>query len=333
MIPALLVVTVIAFVPTLIYVGLLWWLDRHEKEPLGLLLTTFLWGAVPSIALALIMQVVLDIPLTVVRDVHQLTYELVGASFIAPLTEEAVKALGLLGLFLLWRRELDSPLDGLIYGGLVGFGFAAIENVSYFLGAYAQEGYHGVLWLALMRAGVFGLNHAMYTGFTGLGVALAVEWRSKVPAWIPVVAGFVLAVFAHALHNGLATVTSYTGPLFLLMTIAVDWVGIGFLLLVALGSLIWERHRLAAYLEKLAAEGLIAETERPVLESSFQRGVARLRALLGQGVRGWWRMWRYHQVLANGAFAWHRVQQGDQQARVRLERLEREMRELATTEG
>lgn len=329
MILTLLLITIMAFAPTLVYVGVLWWLDRYEKEPVSLLVTAFIWGAVPSIVLALLMQVVLDIPLTIVRDVNQLTYELMGASFVAPLTEEGVKALALLGLFLLWRRELDSPLDGLIYGGLVGFGFATVENVFYFLSAYSHEGLEGVLGLALLRAGVFGLNHAMYTGFTGLGVALAVEMRPKVPVWVPITIGFGLAVLTHALHNGLATFTSYTGSFFLLVTIAVDWVGIGFLLLVVLGSLGVERQRLAAYLGKLVAAGLITKAERIVLLSSFRRGMARAHVLLNHGLQGWWRMWRYHQALANGAFAWHRARQGDQQAHARLQELEREIRKMA----
>ncbi|MBN1813813.1 MAG: PrsW family intramembrane metalloprotease, partial [Anaerolineae bacterium] len=153
----------LSFVPMLLYAAVLWWLDRYEKEPIGLLSVAFLWGAVPSIILALIMQIVLDVPLMAIQDSNQLTYELLGASVVAPLTEEGIKALALILLLVLLKREIDSPLDGLIYGGMVGFGFAAVENVFYLFGALTEGGFSEVLGLAFLRAGIFGLNHAMYT--------------------------------------------------------------------------------------------------------------------------------------------------------------------------
>ena len=91
-----LLIVVLSFVPALLYATVLWWLDRYEKEPLALLAVAFLWGAVPSVILALIMEVVLDAPLTAIQSSNQLTYELLGASVVAPFVEEAVKALALI---------------------------------------------------------------------------------------------------------------------------------------------------------------------------------------------------------------------------------------------
>ena len=93
----------LGFIPMLLYATFLWWLDRYEKEPLALLLVAFLWGAVPSIILALIMQVVLDIPIVAISG-NQLMYNLLGASVVAPLTEEGIKALSLLMLLIILRR-------------------------------------------------------------------------------------------------------------------------------------------------------------------------------------------------------------------------------------
>ncbi|HOT92216.1 MAG TPA: hypothetical protein PLJ78_09370 [Anaerolineae bacterium] len=39
--------------PMLLYAAVLWWFDRYEKEPLALLVAAFVWGAIPSIILAL----------------------------------------------------------------------------------------------------------------------------------------------------------------------------------------------------------------------------------------------------------------------------------------
>ena len=56
------------------------------------------------------------------------------AAVVAPITEEGAK--GLFILLLLWfrRRVIDGVLDGIVYAGLVGVGFAFTENILY-LGA------------------------------------------------------------------------------------------------------------------------------------------------------------------------------------------------------
>ena len=55
---------------------------------------------------------------------------------VAPVTEEATKGAFLL-LLLWWRRaELDGVLDGIVYAGMVGIGFAFVENILYLAAAY-----------------------------------------------------------------------------------------------------------------------------------------------------------------------------------------------------
>src|SRR5512144_597912 len=112
-----------AAVPALVYGWLIWWLDRYEKEPLWLIAVAFLWGSLPAIGLSVLFEVVLQVPLassTIGPDL---------ASWgLAALVEEPIKALALVGLFLFMRREFDGPLDGIVYGSLVGFGFSMTEN-------------------------------------------------------------------------------------------------------------------------------------------------------------------------------------------------------------
>ena len=112
-----------AAIPTAIYGMLVWWLDRYEKEPPWLIAAAFLWGSLPAIGLALLFELGLQIPLARSPIGPDL-----AAWGLAPLVEEPVKALALVGLFLLARREFDGPLDGIVYGSLVGFGFSMTEN-------------------------------------------------------------------------------------------------------------------------------------------------------------------------------------------------------------
>src|SRR6476660_10248159 len=96
----------LALAPTLLYAVILWWLDRYEKEPLPLLLVAFMWGAVPAILLALLLERWAGLPLEQVILADQ-AREITMASLVAPLVEEAFKAVILVVLFLAYRREFD----------------------------------------------------------------------------------------------------------------------------------------------------------------------------------------------------------------------------------
>ncbi|HRQ89239.1 MAG TPA: PrsW family intramembrane metalloprotease [Bacteroidia bacterium] len=193
---------VLGIVPMAIYALLIWRLDRWEKEPLPLLFAAFLWGAVPSILFALVAQVVLGAPKPPEGMEASLMSELYDASFLAPLTEELVKGFGVLLIFLLFRREIDSVLDGLVYGSMVGFGFAAVENIAYFVG---QPDAASLLVLFFMRAFLFGMLHALFTGLTGVGLALGKFSTSPPMKILWPLLGLGAAMGTHALHNYFAT--------------------------------------------------------------------------------------------------------------------------------
>lgn len=92
--PHILTSIVTAIVPTIIYSILLWWLDRYEKEPLHLLFAAFFWGAIPAIALAVLFEFILAIPFE-----HSPLGPHMTRLGIAPIVEEPLKALALIGLF------------------------------------------------------------------------------------------------------------------------------------------------------------------------------------------------------------------------------------------
>ena len=94
-------------IPSLVAIVILWWLDRYEKEPLWLLTIVFLWGAVPTIIMSLVFQIVLDLPLAAMLG-PSILYEATGAGIIAPLTEETFKALIILAVFLVYGVVADN---------------------------------------------------------------------------------------------------------------------------------------------------------------------------------------------------------------------------------
>ncbi|MEM7697231.1 MAG: PrsW family intramembrane metalloprotease [Verrucomicrobiota bacterium] len=202
----LLASVLLGIIPMVIYALIVWHLDRWEKEPLHLMIAAFVWGFLPSAVFAIIAQAILDLPIRTTEP-PSLTVELYSASIVAPLTEEFIKGLGVLLVFIIFRNEIDSVLDGLVYGSMVGFGFSAVENILYFS---TQPDAASLLFLFVLRAIVFGMLHALFTGLFGVGLALGKFSRSFSGKLLWPLLGLALAMVTHAMHNYFATVGGET---------------------------------------------------------------------------------------------------------------------------
>lgn len=320
---AVLVIPALAFIPMLLYALFLWWLDRYEKEPLRFILAAFFWGAVPAIIFSAIAQFALDVPAS---PGTELETELLGAGLIAPLTEEPFKALLLLFLVLRHRHEIDTPLDGILYGGLVGFGFASTENLVYFLGAYEMEGLGGVFLLALFRAVLFGLNHALFTGCTGLGFALARTAAQRWLRWTAPVLGLGLGITLHAVHNVGATLASVACWPILVSALS-DWGGALALLGLTVYISLRERSWLVRYLADEVEAHILSPQDYETITSYWRRVAERSRALLRGDLARWWRLGKYYRLASELAFARRRFQVvgADAETDRRIYRLRREI--------
>ena len=300
----LFLVFIFGIVPMVVYALILWWFDRYEKEPLGLLIAAFLWGGIPAIGFSLVAQLVLEVPIS--SFVSPLASDLIGATVVAPVTEEVFKGAALLLLLLFFRKEIDSPLDGIIYGGLVGFGFAAVENVFYFVGAFTESGLGGLALLTVFRAFLFGLNHALFTGLTGLGLALArtaTRWPVKVGA--PVV-GLLLGMTAHGVHNGsVALGAELCWPC--LITFASDWGGVVVLVGVMIWASVQEQRWITTHLADEVERGTLSQEDYAVVGSSIARLVQRAHTLYSGDLRRWSGLGRYYRLATELAFAKRRL--------------------------
>ncbi len=313
----ILLALVIGVLPMVAYALVLWWFDRYEKEPLGLLIAAFLWGAVPAIIFSLIAELVLDLPIS--YFVEPVTASLIGAAVVAPVAEEVFKGMALVLLFLFFRKEIDGPLDGIIYGGLVGFGFAAVENVLYFASAFVESGLGGLALLTVFRALLFGLNHAMFTGLTGLGLALACtmpDWPVRVGA---PVAGLLLGMTAHGIHNGSVMLgAELCWPC--LITFASDWGGVLILLAVITWASVREQRWIVTFLADEVGLGTLSQEDYAVVCSYTRRVAVRASALFGGDFRHWLDLGRCHRLATELAFNKRRLThfpaEKDTQARV-----------------
>lgn len=287
---------VAAVIPAGLYIGITYWFDHYEKEPAWLLMATFLWGAVPSIILALIFNLLGALPFYLVGGAG--LADAAGAVLVAPVVEETIKALALLGMFLLNRQEIDSLLDGIIYGAMVGMGFAMVENVFYFVEAFNSGGFGEWGTLVFLRAVLFGLNHSLFTAMTGLGFALARHARQRWVRFVAIPAGWLTAIFLHFTHN---LVSSFPGVLCLILPFT-DWGGVLLLLLIVVWSLTQEKRWISQYLAEEVGWGTLTARQYERAQSSWLRSRHRFNALVDFGPGRFMKTRRFYHLCSELAY-------------------------------
>jgi RsiW-degrading membrane proteinase PrsW (M82 family) len=201
------------FVPALINVAILNWLDRYEKEPKSLLAFMFFWGFLFASGGAFIINTLGGLGVYIFTGSESAT-DFVTASVFAPLVEESLKGLAVLIVFLFFRREFDSILDGMIYAGIAALGFAATENAYYIYSyGYAEGGWSQFWLLVFVRVILVGWQHPFYTAFTGIGLAASRLTRNGALKLIAPLAGWTAAVLTHSFHNTFASLVGGIGGL------------------------------------------------------------------------------------------------------------------------
>jgi RsiW-degrading membrane proteinase PrsW (M82 family) len=317
----------IGFSTSLVFAYILYWLDRYEKEPLLLLGGVFLWGAVIAAGSAFLINTFLGLGIYVFTNSSVLT-DIATGSIVAPLVEETLKSLAVLVVFLVFHSEFDSILDGIIYAGVAALGFAATENTYYiFTYGFQQGGWSGLISLAFIRIILVGWQHPFYTAFFGIGIAIARLNRNLAVKIISPLVGLGAAMFAHGLHNTIATLLPSGLPGTMIGT-AVDWTGWFFMFII----IIWATWREQLVLKKyLAAEvqvQTITQTQMRTATSGWLQMFARFTAIFNGK---YLKTARFYQVCGEYAHKrWQYDQLGDEGGNLAMiQRLRLEMVQLA----
>jgi RsiW-degrading membrane proteinase PrsW (M82 family) len=288
---------VAAVAPVLFYVALIYWVDRYEKEPGWLLSAAFLWGAIPAALLALVFNLAFSVPLYFIFD--ERAAEMAAAGVFAPVIEEVAKAVILFIILLVRRHELDSPLDGIIYGAMVGMGFAMVENVLYYQAAFSEDGPAGWNIVVVVRGIIFGLNHALYTAMTGLGIALAKISPNRLVRFGAPLLGLGTAIALHAFHN-LTMFAGSQGPF--LAGLLFDWSGVLLTLAIIFLALYQERRWMRHYLAEEVTLGTLSADEYRIVSSAALRNRHRLRLLFNEGLGSYRRSGRRFHTCSELAY-------------------------------
>jgi protease PrsW len=295
----------LALVPVGPLIAVYMWLDRYEPEPRSLLLLGLGWGAFVATSGALVLQL-FDTLIFEPTDVSM-------ATIVAPITEEAVKGLFILLLLFYRRNELDGVLDGLVYAGMVGIGFAFTENILYLGASYngtdgmGPGGLVGMTSTFVVRCLFSPFAHPLFTAFAGIGVGIAVSTRKPGVRWLAPVAGYCCAVLAHATWNA-STIfgfEGFAGAYVLIMVPAfagLTWLGVW--------SRRSERRMLTSALGDAAQRGLFPATDIGWVVDLRARREARAYAKQTAGKPGEDAMRDYQQAAIELGFLHHRYLRG-----------------------
>ena len=200
-VPGLIVLA--AAVPALLYAWSITRIDRYDPEPRLALLAALVGGAVLAAYLSHTVNGWLLAWAETLAGGDEARP--LAAGFGAPVVEELAKGATLALLVVLGGTLLDGALDGIVYGALVGVGFAFTENVVYLTFAVLQGGPAGLMQAVYIRALLGGFNHAAFTATTG--AALGHAWSARAPRgrWLVLAVGLGLAIVQHVAWNAVAS--------------------------------------------------------------------------------------------------------------------------------
>jgi len=294
-----------ALVPMPFLLAAFWWLDRYEPEPRRYKWAAFVWGGVVAVAIALSVQVGVG-ALWDISDKRM-------ATFIAPLSEEPAKCAFLLLTFARSRRVFDGFVDGLVYAGLVGLGFAFVENVGYYAGSYLGapdlpiKGAEGATMTFVVR-GVFSpLAHPLFTSAFAISLGLALLVRSRILKVLVVTAGLAVSVGLHGLWNGSA---SYWGGLGFIVTYLVLALVLAGLVAGAIVARVKQGRQLRRALDHVAVRGWLHPNEVTYLCRFADRRRARQHAKAHAGGVAAKAFVRYQRLAVTMAFLYDGVMTG-----------------------
>ncbi|WP_418961413.1 PrsW family intramembrane metalloprotease [Streptomyces tritici] len=307
----------LAVLPVPLLLAAFRWLDRVDPGPWKNLIFAFAWGAGAAALMAFTANTFAlrwIAGATATTDPDDLLS--LGATYVAPVVEESVKAGALLLLFLFRRPRVTGLVDGVVVAGFTATGFAFTENVLYLGNAFGEDLATGAGVLGSKTVMTFfgrivltPFAHPLFTVCTGIGFGLAAATarRHRVRRVLLPLGGLLLAMGVHALWNGsavrsplgfLAVYGAFMVPAFALLT----WLAI------------WSRQRelrtISGRLPAYAAAGWLAPAEPLALSSMRARAVARSYASAAYGAAAGRAVHEYEVFATSLAFLRDRAHRG-----------------------
>ncbi len=249
-----------AVIPMLLYLTIIWFVDRYDREPIGLVLLNFFWGALGAIIFAVIGSGILSSFLDLFIYDENLHSHL-ETIFVAPFVEEITKGFF---LFLTIRNiKFDNMTDGIVYGGAIGLGFGMTENFFYFI----SYGTNVVNWIMIVviRTLFSAVMHCVATATLGAFLGYS-KFKGTGTKTALAIAGLFSAMFIHFAWNFSVSFESTALLGFLFMGITIVIFAVVFSLSVS-----GEKKVLFTELIEEVNNGIIPIEHLNILNSSLRR--------------------------------------------------------------
>lgn len=178
----------LAIAPILSIILYIYVQDKYEKEPRGLLISSFFLGGIVSIIIVFVIYLFTGrfIPIT---DKFSIAQQFVQAFVVVALAEEFSKYV-IVKYFAQPKTAFNEPYDGIIYAVMVSMGFACTENIMYVL----EGGYE----VAILRAFTAVPAHATFGILMGYFMGKAKFSKNR---FVLNMAGLFLAVLFHGAYD------------------------------------------------------------------------------------------------------------------------------------
>lgn len=216
--PNVAVLVALSAVPALLLAVYVRRADVTTKEPLWLLVGTFLLGVLFAPFAGILNSQVTggagleSLPLLVLVPFFFLV--------VGPV-EETVKLLAV-RLFAYGDSRFDTVVDGAVYGAAAGLGFATIENAIYIAQQVAENGESVQVGITAVRA-LAGPGHVIYSGIAGYYLGLA-KFNSE-HAGPLALKGVAIAAVVHAGYNTLVGLVPGLLAVFAGVPVALGFIG------------------------------------------------------------------------------------------------------------
>ena len=177
--------------PVFIILFYIYFRDKYDREPLGLLIKSVVVGIITVIPIILVERLLMII-MPPLGKIPEAAY---NAFIVAGSTEELFKFLAL--YLLVWKSpSFNEKFDGIVYAVFVSLGFAAVENVLYVV----DGGYQTAIVRAITAVpahALFGITMGYYLGIARMYSELKRSYLRKaifIPILLHGIYDFILMV-------------------------------------------------------------------------------------------------------------------------------------------
>lgn len=177
--------------PVFIILFYIYFRDKYDREPLGMLIKALLLGIVIVVPVIFVERMLM----TMMPQSGRVTAAAYHAFVVAGSTEELFKFLAL--YLLVWKSpSFNEKFDGIVYAVFVSLGFAGVENVLYVMDGGMQTAITRAL-TAVPAHAIFGISMGYYLGIAHMYQELKGKYLARallVPVLLHGIYDFILMV-------------------------------------------------------------------------------------------------------------------------------------------